>query len=65
MKPYVISITQKLEPRDNDARLEFAQWILTEKVDDVDHVLFSDDTYFYVYGTVYTRNAYVLSLIHI
>ena len=47
IKPFVNSITQKLEPRDYDARLKFAQGFLTKKVDDVDNVLFSDEAYFY------------------
>ena len=56
-----ISIQHKLEPDDYEKRRQFAQWFLEDQLDNLDNVLWSDEAYFHLDGSVYTKNAFIWS----
>ena len=59
---YRIHILQELDPKDYEARLDFAEWFLEQKSLDSDFankILWSDEAHFSLDCSVYTRNCYI------
>ena len=59
LKPYRVSIVQQLQPRDDQARINFCNWILQHIVDGIvnPHLLiFSDEAWFHLSGHVSSQN---------
>ena len=60
-KKYRISVRHQLQPADYEKRKEFATWFLENQLDNLDNVLWTDEAYFHLDGTVYTKNAFIWS----
>lgn len=60
-RPYKLKVMQELKDTDFEKRLQFAQDFLDHFLHDIEFVIWSDEAYFYLDGTVHTRNAYIWS----
>ena len=56
LTPYTISIMQHLKPSDIDYRIQFGRWMIEHDI--IEHVWFSDEAHFYLYGDVNNEYAF-------
>ena len=58
-KPYKISVMQKLSDTDYQSRIDFVNDFEENFMNKLEFILWSDEAYFYVDGTVHTHNSYI------
>ena len=59
--PYKMKVMQELKDSDFQKRLDFANDFTENFLDELDYVIWSDEAYFYLDGSVHTQNAYIWS----
>lgn len=60
-RPYKMKVMQELNDSDFQKRLDFVNDFTEHFIDDLDYVIWSDEAYFYLDGSVHSKNAYIWS----
>lgn len=60
-RPYKMKVMQELKETDYQKRLDFVSDFTENFMEKLDFVIWSDEAYFYLDGSVQTRNAYIWS----